>query len=260
MAISIIACNPTAPGFFGHPKIRTMSEPITKILLTGFGPFPGVPRNMSAELVTALADAVAPLFPNLAITAAILPTNWRQAPTGLFKLLNEQRPDLALHFGVADGATGFAIETRARNLTCEQHDDAGELPALDCLQVGGPRALSVDFDAELLAAQLRSNDIAARSSDDAGAYLCNAVLYQSLLFAKDHAPAMIAGFIHIPDQLDGAPAPGATRSSVTRPTAALNTSCDQCRDAAKPALSWEAALAGGSAIIASLLQTSAAPE
>ncbi len=234
-----------------------MSQNAAKILLTGFGPFPGVPCNISAALVTALADTGATGSPSLAITALILPTNWRRAPALVFKTLNELRPDLVLHFGVARSATGFVIETLAHNTTCDLHDDKDELPTLACLQVGGPKILNTAFDGERLAARLRAKDIAAKTSDDAGAYLCNAVFYQSLLFAKDHAPDMISAFVHLPDLLDGAPS-----TKPNHPAAGQDRTEQQGkrRSAAHSSLTWENAVAGGRDIIASLTQTSAAPE
>ena len=62
----------------------TPARPI--VLLTGFGPFPGVPENATAVLVPRLAKAARELFPTYDFVAEILPTEWTAAPqkAGIF--------------------------------------------------------------------------------------------------------------------------------------------------------------------------------
>src|SRR5262245_24302580 len=95
------------------------------ILLTGFGPFPGMPENASARLVERLAPAARRIFSGFGIEAAVLPTEWRAGPQRLESLLAAFQPVIALHFGVSAHAKGFTVESRGRNAACALPDAAG---------------------------------------------------------------------------------------------------------------------------------------
>ena len=98
------------------------------ILLTGFGPFPGVAKNVSAELIEALALVAAKRFPKRQVIAHVLPTEWQTAPVQLAALYKLHAPMLVLHFGVSLQATGFRIETQAHNTHGPIADDKGAHP------------------------------------------------------------------------------------------------------------------------------------
>ena len=76
------------------------------ILLTGFGPFPGVAENATSKLVPALAAAAREAFAEHAFLSEILDTAWDSAPARVAALLAHHKPHLALHFGVAREAQG----------------------------------------------------------------------------------------------------------------------------------------------------------
>ena len=100
------------------------------VLLTGFGPFPGVPINASGELARKLARAARRAFPELCFTVAVLPTEWNRAPRIIANLHERHRPRLALHFGVASGAKTIRLETEAANICRAAPDAAGTLPLI----------------------------------------------------------------------------------------------------------------------------------
>ena len=171
------------------------------ILLTGFGPFPGVPTNASAELVPMLARAAQARLCGFRVVAAILPTEWRSGPGRLFDVLDEVRPTLALHFGVSSRTPGFTLEMRGRNICTSTKDALGEQPLSTCIAENGPEFLPATLPTPQIVMRLRRLGLPASLSRDAGTYLCNALLYQSLDYARRHAPDMRAGFVHIPDTL-----------------------------------------------------------
>jgi pyroglutamyl-peptidase len=171
------------------------------VLLTGFGPFPGVPTNASTEVIGRLAGSGDPRLAGYQIAPAILPTEWRAGPARLVELLKELRPMLALHFGVTSRAEGFQIETRGRNRREKTKDACGEEPGSDCVDEHGPDHLPTTIPAVHAVSRLRKRGLPAQLSRDAGTYICNALLYRSLYFARCHAPDMRAGFVHIPDSL-----------------------------------------------------------
>ena len=113
------------------------------ILLTGFGPFPGIPFNASGLLVPRIARAARARFPGLTIATAILPTEWRRGPARAASAINRAAPDIAIHFGVSPKAHGFVIERRGVNACLPSADGAGLMPPLALLEPNGPARRAV---------------------------------------------------------------------------------------------------------------------
>jgi pyroglutamyl-peptidase len=172
------------------------------VLLTGFGPFPGVPLNASGLLVRKLAPLARRQYPHNRFVAAVLPTEWRRAPVRVAKLHLRCAPILALHFGVASGARDIRLEALAQNACRPSRDAAELLPLASSLAAGGPDSRRATIDVPAIARALSARDIPCSVSEDAGGYLCNAVLYQSL--AASGADCKV-GFVHIPTELSEAP-------------------------------------------------------
>lgn len=176
------------------------------MLLTGFGPFPGIADNATARLVPALARAAEAALPAYTFHSGILQTAWSTAPERAVNLIATHRPALALHFGVAREANGFRIETRAANACSHTSDAEGCLPHSAHLCQTGPRHRHASIDTAAVCRHLAARGFPVSLSDDAGTYLCNAVLYHSLAAAgAPHAPPCRTGFIHIPADLSGPP-------------------------------------------------------
>ena len=174
----------------------TRTRPV--LLVTGFGPFPGVPFNVSAPLVEYLASEAEGIPAEL--HTAILPTHWRDGPAIVASKIRELGPDAVLHFGVSRHASGFQFETIAYN-QCANIVDCAGMPAQGFyFRRGGPPSMRSTLPISDLAFRLRLAGLPAYASRDAGRYLCNATLYNSLheaqLTSKKRAP--LVGFIHIP--------------------------------------------------------------
>ncbi len=222
-----------------------MTQHRCTVLLTGFGPFPGVPHNVSATLVEAVGDIVRRRFPSVRIETAALATEWQTAPAETAMLIAKLKPRIALHFGVSDIATGFVVETLARN-EAGRVDAAGLIPEIPVIDPFGPQAMSTNLPAARIAARLRRLGLPARLSRDAGTYLCNAVFYRSMLTQTELNAGGRSGFIHLPVHLsETSPSPGSPRP---RPVANRRRTID-------PRLSFEAARDGGLEIIAACLAT-----
>jgi pyroglutamyl-peptidase len=212
----------------------SMAAQRSLILLTGFGPFPSVSENASSLLVPEIAAEASRIFRGFAVRAELIPTEWRAGGLRLSLLMTELRPAIALHFGVSSKALGFVIEARGRNFASAVSDAAGELPSDRWIAPGGPDYLPTNLPAALIVARLRRRGLPAFISRDAGAYLCNAVLYRSLDIVRRSGPMMRNGFIHIPSTLHNERCPG------SRP----RSTCP---------LRWEQAIDGGLEIIAATL-------
>ena len=62
-----------------------------RVLLIGFGPFPGAPRNPSALLAKALARRRRPAFADIVRTSHIFTTTYAAVDRDLAKLLESPR-------------------------------------------------------------------------------------------------------------------------------------------------------------------------
>jgi pyroglutamyl-peptidase len=206
----------------------------TTVLLTAFGPFPRVPVNATMRLVPVLADRAAQAFPDVRFVAEMLPTEWQKAPGLLAELIRNIKPDVVLHFGVSSRARGFEIEQRAQNVCQITPDAVGALPAGSRVLGEGADYLRASLPVPYLVSALKRRGIAAYASRDAGAYLCNALLYHSLALAAEAASGARVGFVHIP-------------ASLARPGGPNRGRVGACP------LTWSQAVEGGLEIVAGCL-------
>ncbi|WP_127089948.1 peptidase C15 [Aquabacter cavernae] len=163
------------------------------VLITGFGPFPGMPRNPTADMARRLAALRLPGLEGMRRTALILPTEW-SALERLARDLAANPPDAMLMLGVAGRRTRINVETRAVN----------DARGLDATRHRPARRLSKSGTSERRAAAsvprlrhaLTQAGLSARASRDAGRYLCNGAYYIAL---EALAPARVpVVFIHLP--------------------------------------------------------------
>jgi len=202
-----------------------------RILLTGFGPFPDVPENASAWLVNRLASHLRASDLPAEIHTAILPVDWHRGPHRVQRLLARVKPHIALHFGVSGAARGFVIEQRARNACAALPDATGALPECTHVEPQGPRIRFVALPVPEIVAALRGLKLPVTRSKDAGAYLCNAVLYTSLassVASRNHA---VTGFIHIPAVIG--PDGPLSQDDALRGGLAILAACVQAREGCK---------------------------
>jgi len=170
------------------------------VLLTGFGPFPGVPVNISIQFAEKLASLGRENFAEIRFITAALPVVWRQAPQQLRHLYRTHRPMFAVHFGVSHIAKGLTIECVAKNqAACI--DAHGQEPVSKILCPDGPTERMSTLPADLFAMRLREQSIPVVLSQDAGSYLCNAVLYHALELMDEMNLQGSCGFVHLPSEL-----------------------------------------------------------
>ncbi|WP_407523938.1 peptidase C15 [Methylobacterium oryzisoli] len=171
------------------------------LLVTAFGPFPGMPVNPSEAVARRLVRS-----PRLVLAAGgppklrILPTTYAAISTHLDPALAEA-PAAVLMIGVAGRSRRVRVEMRAVNRASRLFPDAGgRLAARLTLEPDGPyRRPAGPGAAKALA--LLARRIPVRPSRDAGRYLCNAAYYRALA-----GPVPVL-FLHIPrPPRSGAPA------------------------------------------------------
>jgi pyroglutamyl-peptidase len=175
-----------------------MIAPRVRIAVAGFGPFPGVPKNPSGEIVRAVAKMQRFRAASMALDTTIFETAYGKAEAALEELL-VKRPDAIVLFGVAGRAKHIRVETIARNRVSVSHPDYARFtPRTKKLSAEGSPFLKVRGAAIKMRAAIRATGVKTELSADAGSYLCNAVFYRALAATKDSKPAPLTFFIHVP--------------------------------------------------------------
>ena len=166
-----------------------------RVLITGFGPFPGFADNPSAWLVETLAKQHS--APEIELHARVLATEWEGVAL-VSRLFETLQPHVMIHFGVSENAAAFSIERSAHNRTARECDACGAMLVHRKIREGGPPRFDAAFPAAKLAAHLRRSGLAARTSRSAGSYLCNFLYYHSLEWTVWQETQPLALFVHIP--------------------------------------------------------------
>ncbi len=168
-----------------------------RILLTGFGPFPGAPYNPTQPLVARLSRLRRPAFDDVEIASHIFPVTYAAVDRQLPELLASYRPDALLMFGLAARTSYLRIETRARNAVTMLWPDAANTRSRKGAIAGEADAMQFGPHTARLLRAARLTGIDARASRDAGAYLCNYLSWRAIESVNAGRPSL-AAFIHIP--------------------------------------------------------------
>jgi pyroglutamyl-peptidase len=162
------------------------------LLVTGFGPWPGVKVNPTAALVAELAAEGGGCC---RLVAKVLPTEYRRSWTMLRRAVLRHRPDIILHFGFAPKAETIALERFGRLACSAKADAVGYTPRSGTASRSGPHRIAASIPLEPAAAALREAGFDIAVSEDAGGYLCNATFYRSL---QRLGNGRHVGFVHLP--------------------------------------------------------------
>src|SRR3954463_9487507 len=121
-----------------------------RVLMTGFGPFPGAPFNPSRALVERLSRMRRPALDGVRIATHVFETRYAAIDRDFRSLIAAHDPDIILMFGLAARTPHIRIETRARNLMSFFPDAGGFVPATRKISPGAndgrlPHALAIDL-------------------------------------------------------------------------------------------------------------------
>src|ERR1700676_929406 len=169
-----------------------------RILITGFGPFPGAPFNPTQPLVARLVRLRRPALSDVELSAHVFPVTYTAVDRELPQLLTKHRPQALLMFGLANRTPYVRIETRARNAVTTLWPDADHTRVRKGSITGGTDALRFGaHTAELLRAAVGSG-VDARASRDAGSYLCNYLSWRAIEATCNDDGPRLAAFVHVP--------------------------------------------------------------
>jgi pyroglutamyl-peptidase len=177
--------------------VAAVSEKI-RILVTGFGPFPGAPYNPTQPLVARLMRLRRPAFADVQLSSHIFPVTYTAVDRELPLALQKQKPHALLMFGLA-GRTGHVrVETRARNAVTTLWPDAAQTRARKGSIADGADAQRFGPHTAKLLRAAEGTGLDARASRDAGSYLCNYLSWRAIEAVNAGNGPRLAAFIHIP--------------------------------------------------------------
>jgi pyroglutamyl-peptidase len=169
-----------------------------RILITGFGPFPGAPFNPTPPLVARLLRLRRPALDDIELFGHIFAVTYKTVDRELPELLAKLRPDALLMFGLADRTAHMRVETRARNAITTLWPDAAQTRSRKGSIVEGTDARTFGSHTAKLLRAARATGIDARASRDAGSYLCNYLSWRAIEAVRKGGGLRLASFVHVP--------------------------------------------------------------
>lgn len=168
------------------------------ILVTGFRPFAGHPGNPSEQVARALRGRSVGGY---RVRGAVLPVVYREIESEIDRLLAEIKPVAVISLGLDYKTDVIKLEQIAINLDdAAIPDEAGELRTRHRIAPSGPAARWSTLPLDAIAAALTASNHPFQFSRDAGAYLCNHLMYH--LAGRTARARIPAGFIHLPPTPD----------------------------------------------------------
>lgn len=166
-----------------------------KILVTGFDAFGEHQSNPTQKIIE---DH---LMGQSGVDALVLNTSFLASKEMLMEALRRFKPDVALHFGVNAQISHVAIERVALNVMHARIPDNDQFqPMNQPISEEHPLVLESTLPTAAIMESLQHQRIPAELSFHAGTYVCNYIMYNSLLQnVMGNLPAR-SGFIHMPPE------------------------------------------------------------
>ena len=166
-----------------------------KVLITGFDPFDNEKINPAWEAITRLPDNI----DDVKILKFQIPTAFIDSYKILFRLIDENKPDIVICVGQAGGRFDFTIERVAINIDDARIPDNNGYQPIDVpIFSDGENALFSSLPIKSMIFELNKNNIPASISNTAGTFVCNHIMYSLLYYIKKNNLNIRGGFIHVP--------------------------------------------------------------
>jgi pyroglutamyl-peptidase len=166
-----------------------------RILVTGFGPFPGAPDNPTGPLVRALGRKT---WSGVTFKAHVFPTRYQAVDRALPRLLKSFKPHALIMFGLATRSRAIRVETLARNRISHHPDAGGFTPGPCTIDMASRASIAVRAPTDALLEALKKAGVPARLSRSAGEYLCNYTLWHATQATGGPGSVELSAFIHVP--------------------------------------------------------------
>ena len=176
--------------------VRLTIRVLPVILLSGYGPFAGVPDNPSWAAVAPLHEEI---IGGYDVRTMELTVTWDGAWEAYEMEYERLRPAIAIGSGVAMGELVIRLESRATNYA--QGEDVDGIIKNAPIEAGG-EALGTGLPLADLLALLEGQGYPVAISDNAGTYLCNYLFYNLMSHLDQERPEdnILGGFVHVPGE------------------------------------------------------------
>lgn len=181
------------------PMLCTFSPDGTRVLLTGFEPFPAAStRDNSSERAVTGFDGAG--IADITVMTVVLPVEFDTAANMLADAITRCQPDVVVGFG--QGRTEVDLETTAYNLNDSSAvsggapDNRGIIGEGDRIVEAGAAELESGLPLDVIEQALSADEIAVNLSDDPGRYVCNNLFYR--IMSEVGGTPVVAGFVHLP--------------------------------------------------------------
>ena len=169
------------------------------LLLTYFGPFPGVPVNPTVALAEGAVRALNTARPDLRVVTRELPVSYDGSSTALRTALQDVQPDALISLGVAVGRDVVSLEQVAINLdSAGIEDNDGDRRCDEPIVPDGREAYFSSLPVRASFERLHAAGEPVEISYTAGTYVCNHVFYEGQRISRELGLSIPAGFVHVP--------------------------------------------------------------
>jgi pyroglutamyl-peptidase len=169
-----------------------------KVLIGGFGRFPGAPFNPSGLVARELARRRRPALADTRRLTHVFAVRYADVDRELPVLIARERPDIVLLFGLAGRTRHMRIEQIARNRMSVLFPDAGGYRPAKPAIAPGRAALRNPRPLARLVEAARQAGVRAVPSRNAGSYLCNYIYGRALAAARTAGGPRLVAFVHVP--------------------------------------------------------------
>ncbi|HZY99513.1 MAG TPA: hypothetical protein VFE36_08060, partial [Candidatus Baltobacteraceae bacterium] len=167
-----------------------------RVLITGFEPSGGEKINPSEMVARSLEGR---LISGRPLSIGILPAETRTLRERLEQTLLEEDPDIVIAMGLFGGRTAMALERVAVNILDFEHpDNVGVMRKGDVITRGGADARLSNLPFERIVEAWHANGVPGYTSNSAGTFLGNQMLYELLGLTESSATPVIVGLVHCP--------------------------------------------------------------
>ncbi|KAJ8717574.1 hypothetical protein PYW07_005504 [Mythimna separata] len=185
------------------PSGRLFSTDRRKVLITGFKPFLNYETNPSWEGVRYMDGARIAKEHSITLLRMEMPVSYAAVDAKVPKIWQWYQPDLTIHVGLNEEVKSFVLEKQATKRGYRT------LLTLDDSKIENPAGedeivyttLKVDTICEKFNHYKREHldpEVLARSSKDAGKYVCKYIYYTSLCQEQGSSTPRPTLFVHVP--------------------------------------------------------------
>ncbi|MBY0414272.1 MAG: hypothetical protein K2Q18_08905 [Bdellovibrionales bacterium] len=170
-----------------------------KILISGFEAFDNADTNPSGDWITWMENQK--IFDDKELRGIILPVTFKDGFLKLKEAYDDFQPDFVILTGLAKNRDVLTVERIGINWVDPRiPDNAGIKMSAQKINEDGPDGLFSTIDIEKIKNLVASSGVEIKTSTSAGEYVCNDLLYKTLLYTL-HSSSQTT-FIHIPGTSD----------------------------------------------------------